>query len=241
MLTQLSDISIALTSQSDVQELLLLILTEAKRIANCEGGSLFLIENKSTKPELVFKLALNSIIDFPFVESRLPLDQSSIIGYVASTGKELNIDDVYALPSDLPYSFNRAFDEKMGYKTQGVLTIPMRDHRNEVVGALQFINPSVTQHSTAINARFNEDLVEVLRAIASQAAVTLQKTNLLEDINQLFESFVQASVKTIEQRDPTTSGHSLRVAQTTVELFTNLPKSGDPEFRNLHVSQENDS
>ncbi|MEM9623013.1 MAG: HD domain-containing phosphohydrolase [Pseudomonadota bacterium] len=81
-------------------------------------------------------------------------------------------------------------------------------------------------------------LVEILRAVASQAAVSLQKNVLLRDINQLFESFVQASVKTIEQRDPATSGHSFRVAETTVALLQALPQSSDSRFKNLQFSNE---
>ena len=82
----------------------------------------------------------------------------------------------------------------------------MCDHRGHVVGVLQFINR--VNRPDGVVIPFGEETVEVLRAIASQAAVSLQKNALLEDINQLFESFVQASVKTIEQRDPSTSGHS---------------------------------
>ncbi len=85
---------------------------------------------------------------------------------------------------------------------------------------------------------FGEETAEVLRAIASQAAVSLQKNSLVEDINQLFESFVQASVKTIEQRDPSTSGHSFRVAETTVALLQALPSSGVSKFSNLSLSPE---
>ena len=85
---------------------------------------------------------------------------------------------------------------------------------------------------------FDDEVTELLRAVASQAAVAIQKNNLLRQINELFESFVQASVKAIEQRDPSTSGHSARVAGTTTALLVALPKSGLSRFRNLVVTQE---
>ena len=78
----------------------------------------------------------------------------------------------------------------------------------------------------------------MLRAIASHAAVSIQKSLLIDDMNQLFESFVQASVKTIEQRDPTTSGHSFRVAEKTVGLLCALPDSGLARFKHLDLGPE---
>jgi len=234
---QLSQISLALTGQMSQQDMLHTILSEACRIAGCEGGSLFLIEtNEDQSQSLVFKLAQNEKVDFPFVETRLPLTAESIAGYVATTGYELNIRDVYRLSPELPYKFNRSFDDQMDYRTRSILAIPMRDHRDNVVGVLQFINR--LHVITGAVVPFSEEIAEVLRAIASQAAVSIQKNALLEDINQLFESFVQASVKTIEQRDPSTSGHSFRVAETTVALLEALPQSSVPEFRRLSFSQE---
>ncbi len=234
---QLNEISLALTAQMDEQEMLNTILSEARRIAGCEGGSLFLVQpDQVLGKSLVFKLAQNIVVDFPFAETKLPLTSDSIAGSVALTGHELNLHDVYQLPSDTPYKFNPSFDEKMGYRTQSMLTLPMRDHRGHVVGVLQFINCK-NRHSGEV-IPFGEETVEVLRAIASQAAVSLQKNTLLNDINQLFESFVQASVKTIEQRDPSTSGHSFRVAQSTVALLQALPKSGVARFRNLQLTDE---
>jgi HD-GYP domain-containing protein (c-di-GMP phosphodiesterase class II) len=85
---------------------------------------------------------------------------------------------------------------------------------------------------------FDDEVTELLRAVASQAAVAIQKNDLLRQIRELFESFVQASVKAIEQRDPSTSGHSFRVAETTTALLVALPRSGLARFRELVVSAE---
>ena len=234
---QLNEISLALTTQKSQQELLRTILTEARRIAGCEAGSLFLVEaDKHQTKALVFKLAQNDAREFPYVASRLPLTTESIAGYVATTGNELNIHDVYQLSADLPYQFNRSFDDDNGYRSRSILAIPMRDHRDQVVGVLQFIN--CLDIGSGEIVPFGEEAAEVLRAIASQAAVSIQKNVLLEDINQLFESFVQASVKTIEQRDPSTSGHSFRVAETTVALLQALPRSGVSAYRKLVLTPE---
>jgi len=234
---QLNEISMALTGNVPQQKLLHTILSEARRIASCEAGSLFLVEKGADQSEaLVFKLAQNDAVDFPYLERRLALSSDSIAGYVAATGTELNIRDVYQLADGVPYQFNRSFDDSMGYRTKSVLAIPMRDHRGEVVGVLQFLNQ--LNPNTGEVEPFSEETAEILRAIASQAAVSIQKNELLQDVHRLFEGFVQASVKTIEQRDPSTSGHSFRVAETTVALLEALPQSGVAQFRGLSFSAE---
>ncbi len=233
---QLSDIALSLSTQMDFSDLLETILLEARRLAGCDAGSLYLIDDAEEEQELVFKLTQNDSRDFPFTEQRLPLTAESLAGYVAITGEELDIPDVYDLPDDRPYRFNRSFDEQMNYRSRSMLVLPMRDHRGNIVGVLQFINRLDPLEDEPIP--FGEELVELLRAVASQAAVSIQKNLLIRDVNRLFESFVQASVKTIEQRDPSTSGHSFRVADTTVELLTTLPKSDFSRFRGLTFSDE---
>lgn len=232
---QLSEIGASLSSRRDLDELLQTILSEARRLVGCDAASLYLVDGSDEDKALLFKLSQCDSLNVPFVEMRLPYTTESLAGYVALTGYELNLDDVYDLPEGTPYQFNASFDESMGYRTRSMLVLPMRDHRGAVVGVLQFINRLDDDGSTCIS--FNEETSELLRAIAGQAAVSIQKNQLLQDFNDLFESFVQASVKTIERRDPTTSGHSFRVAQTTVALMRALPRSNIARFDDLEVTQ----
>ena len=114
----------------------------------------------------------------------------------------------------------------------------MCDHKGRVIGVLQFINRRKRTRDGVTFVPFDAEVTDLLRAVASQAAVAIQKNDLLRQISQLFESFVQASVKAIEQRDPSTSGHSFRVAETTRRLLAALPNSGLARFRDLSVSSE---
>ena len=91
----------------------------------------------------------------------------AVAGYVAVTGQELNLPDVYDIPADRPYQFNRSFDDQMGYRSRSVLALPMRDHRDRVVGALQFWNKLKDGSSEVVP--FGEEIAEILRAIASQS------------------------------------------------------------------------
>lgn len=234
-MTQLSDIGRSLSMRMEFADLLQTILQEARRLADCEAGSLYLVDRSGDEPSLVFKLAQNDVAELPYLEQRLPLSPESLAGYVALTGDELDIADVYDLPADAPYEFNRSFDAKMNYRTRSMLVLPMRDHRDQVVGVLQFINR--LDPTADVPVPFGEEIAELLKAVASQAAVSIQKNQLLSDIHHLFESFVQASVKAIEQRDPSTSGHSFRVAETTVALLENLPKSQYSRFHGLQFNE----
>ncbi|MCP5185320.1 MAG: GAF domain-containing protein [Pseudomonadales bacterium] len=234
-LRQLSEIGTLLSTQQSLDSLLETILTEARKIASCEGGSLYLVDEKDDPPSLVFKLAQNSAFEATFVETRLPMTPTSIAGYVATSGGELNIADVYELSPDLPYRFNCSFDEKVSYRTRSMLVLPMRDHRDRVVGVLQFVNRVDRSGQPAV---FDAEIVEVVRAVASQAAISVQRSTLVQNINDLFEGFVKASVKTIEQRDPSTSGHSFRVAESTVALMDLLPASGLSRFRDIVLGEE---
>jgi HD-GYP domain-containing protein (c-di-GMP phosphodiesterase class II) len=236
---KLSDIGVALSAQTNPDRLLETILTEARTLADCEAGSLYLVDPRPNANGLIFKLAQNDVVPVELREERLPMSRESISGYVALTGQELNIEDAYSLPKEAPYSFNRSFDERMGFRTCSMFVLPMRDHRARLIGVLLFINRRGTSvDGSSRIVPFDEEICELLRAVASQAAVSIQKSGLIRDINQLFESFVQASVKAIEQRDPTTSGHSFRVAETTVALLSALPQSNIPRFSNLTFSDE---
>lgn len=233
---QLSDIALSLSTRMEFQELLETILHEARVLAGCEAGSLYLVDEEGDEPELVLKLAQNDALDVPFVEGRLPMTPTSLAGYVALSGETLDIPDAYRIPPGQPYTFNRSFDEKIGYRTRSILVIPMRDHRDRIVGVLQFINRLDPTQDEPVP--FGEEIGELLHAVASQAAVSLQKNTLIRDVHRLFEGFVQASVKTIEQRDPSTSGHSFRVAETTVALLEALPASGMARFRSVVLTPE---
>jgi len=243
---QLTHIGIALSAQTDINQLLTMILSEGRKFACCDAASLFLIDHETNgSPEMVFKLTQNDSISFPFEEKRMPLDTSSISGFVAVSGESLNIEDVYELEADSQVIFNRSFDEAMSYRTRSMLTIPMKNHRQEVIGVLQFLNRK-KQRETVLDSTettlretlpFGKRLQYLLEGLASQAAVAIENSLLISRINNLFEGFVKAAVHAIEQRDPTTSGHSFRVADFTTNLARALPRSSS-RYREARFSDD---
>ena len=226
-LQQVAEVGRALSTVRDHSVLLTMILGKARELSRADAGSLYLLDDVDNHKVLRWKLAQNDSIDVEgFEEKVLPITRKSLAGYVAMTGETLVIDDAYNLPGGVEYEINRSFDETNGYLTKSLLVFPMTNHAGDVIGVLQLINRrkvDITSRLTAANVPesvipFDEDTAEIMRALASQAAVAVENNLLYESIERLFEGFVTAAVTAIEQRDPTTSGHSFRVADLTVEL-----------------------
>ncbi len=187
---------------------------------------------------------LNDSMQFPFNEFVLPIDRSSLAGYVALTGDEIALDDVYEIPPSLPFRFNRDLDEESGYRCRSILVVPMKNPQGEITGVVQLINCK-RDVSLRVDRLTGADVVvpfpdqcrPMLRSLASQAAVALDNNRLYESIESLFEGFVRASVGAIEARDPTTSGHSFRVADLTLGLAAAVDRADIPVFRHIHFSR----
>jgi HD-GYP domain-containing protein (c-di-GMP phosphodiesterase class II) len=197
-------------------------------------------------PELVFKLTQNDSIDFHFEEQRFSLDHHSVAGYSASTGSIVNLDDVYHLPPSSIYQFNASFDQSMNYRTRSMLVIPMCNHLGKVIGVIQFINRkhdinialSTPEIALKETIKFDQKIIPILQALASQAAVAIENNVLIDRVNALFDGFVKASVRAIEQRDPTTSGHSFRVAELTCALAETTHQCDVGQFKEIQFSSD---
>ena len=250
-LARVLEIGTALSAELDHHKLLARILTEGRKLACCDAASIFLVERhdsqgKRARPELVFKLTQNDSIDFHFEEKRFELSAGSVAGFSALTGQVVNLDDVYHLPERTVYKFNSAFDKSMNYRTRSMLVIPMRNHSGEVIGVIQFINRKTDpacklndpQAAMTHTVPFSNDIIPLLKALASQAAVAIENNLLIERVNMLFDGFVKASVRAIEQRDPTTSGHSFRVAELTCRLAQEAVDCGSGRFANTSMNAE---
>ncbi|HBE61100.1 MAG TPA: phosphohydrolase [Cyanobacteria bacterium UBA11149] len=226
LIEKLLAIGTALSSSNNLEELLNLILSKSREITYSDGGSVYLIDRSYNTPRLIFKVAQNdSLPNAPFNEFAMPLTRQSLAGYVALTGETLNLSDAYNLPSEVPYDLDKTFDNSMNYRTCSVLVLPMQEPDGEIIGVLQLINRKINGN-VSFTKQSAEDLTQpysaseerIVRSLASQAAISIQRNQLQESIENLFEEFVRASVQIIETRDPTTSGHSERVAELTVRL-----------------------
>jgi HD-GYP domain-containing protein (c-di-GMP phosphodiesterase class II) len=244
-LQDVAQVGVSLSTVRDHSVLLTMILSKARELSRSDAGSLYLLDEQGGRKVLRWKLAQNDSIDVEgFEEKILPITRKSLAGYVAMTGETLVIDDAYDLPADAEYEINRSFDEQNGYLTRSLLVFPMTNHAGDVIGVLQLINRKrvgAPARLTAANVpenviSFRDDTAEIMRALASQAAVAVENNLLYESIERLFEGFVTAAVTAIEQRDPTTSGHSFRVADLTVELARVIDRIDSGMFANVRFT-----
>lgn len=244
LIEKLLAIGSALSSSNDLSELLHLILSKSREITCSDAGSVYLIDRSEAESKLLFKVAQNdSIPSHTFKEFAVPLTQKSLAGYVALTSESLNLPDAYNLPPDVPYQLDRSFDTSMPYRTCSVLVLPMQDHDGEVIGVLQLINRKLKadvvftkENAQEVTQPYTEWEERIVRSLASQAAISIERNHLQQSIENLFEGFVRASVQIIEARDPTTSGHSERVADLAVRLTEEANAIAQGPLRPIYFS-----
>jgi len=254
-LKTLNSIGISLSTERNVEKLLKTILFKCREITDSDSGSLYIVEevtnidpdplNYFSNKKLIFKLAQNSTISVDFTEQILELNKKSIAGYVALTGQPLLIKDSYNLPDESEFSHNRSFDEAVGYRCKSMLIVPMRNQKDEIIGVIQLINKKTKPEIKLTTPETVEEFVcefdqndrELVYSLASQAAILIDNTKLYHSIRNLFEGFIRASVTAIESRDPTTSGHSERVATLTVNLAQKVDQISEGKLALIKFNQ----
>ena len=217
-INKLNNIGVALTKTTKLQDLFELIVTSCREFTNSDGGSLFTLEGD----KLIFRVAQNDTLTKrpgehpPFKAFQIPLSKKSVSGYVAMTGEVVHADDVYEIdPATKGYGIDKSFDEKMNYRSQSMLTVPMRDDKGAVIGVIQLIN-AMNDNGDVIP--FANDTIELMLSIASQGAVALQNARLISNIKNLFAAFVKYSATAIDERSPHTAGHTRRVAGMSMRI-----------------------
>jgi HD-GYP domain-containing protein (c-di-GMP phosphodiesterase class II) len=242
---ELKRISIALSNERSLSVLLAEILKLGKGLTQSDGGALLLRETDEHDTP-VLRLALyraDSLPDLPPLgHLSVPMDNSSIVGHAAVTRMPINIADANNLPPDAGFTRNATFDWIADYHVQSMLVVPMVDHREHVVGVLVLINRKANRGAVIRNKedadryvlRYTGRQMRLARALASAAAVAIENTWLYERIEYMLESFVKASVSAIDQRDPSTAGHSVRVAMLTLDLASAV----ESEHRGLYADTQ---
>jgi HD-GYP domain-containing protein (c-di-GMP phosphodiesterase class II) len=211
-LSSLLEVAKALAAERDLDRLLNLIVKSAAQVVDADRCSLFLVDRE--RGELWTKVAQGMGMQ----EIRISMDLG-VAGAVATKGEVINLPDAYADPR-----FNGSIDKQTGYRTRAILCVPMRSAEGEVVGVVQALNKKG-------GGAFDSEDEELLGALGGQAAAAVNNALLHHEIEQLFEGFVRASVVAIESRDPTTAGHSGRVARLSVGLADVLPSAGNSAGR----------
>jgi HD-GYP domain-containing protein (c-di-GMP phosphodiesterase class II) len=209
----------------DLDVLLERILTEARKIANADAGSIYIIEGTSLK----FSYTQNNTLQKKLPIGKkliyntytIPINNNSIAGYVANTGGIVNIEDAYNIDPTQPYQFEKQFDVLSGYRTISMLTIPIKTHYGSIVGVIQLINAKYPDGAIRV---FSEAEEPIIQHFADNAAIAIERAKMTR-------SMLSRMVKMAELRDPTeTFGHVNRVAAYSVEIYEAWAhKKGIPE------------
>lgn len=243
MLEKVLEIGRALASEKDLDTLLDLVLRHARELTGADGASIY---TRDDKDKLYFRLWQNASTDARASAQKTLVGKYSVAGYVANTGELVNIEDAYNIPEDMPYTFNPASDRSLNYRTRSMLTVPMTNKDGDVVGVLQLINRKLDYQQRLGTAEdfqkqvlpFDSVSTQIALALAGQAGVALENSILYADIERLFEGFIRASVQAIEARDPTTAGHSFRVAEFTERLGKAVDQSDLHSVRSVQFSRD---
>lgn len=225
-LDELNAIGVALSSERDINRLLETILVAAKRITNADAGTLYLVEGEVLKFEIMRtdskRIAMGGTtgVPIPFhpirmVDASGKPNDTTVVAYVAEHDETVNIADAYTAEG-FDFSGTKKFDSANNYRSTSFLTVPMKNHENEIIGVLQLIN--AMDRETGSIVAFSRDDQHLVESLASQAAVALTNRRLIQQMEALFESFVNLINTAIDAKSPYTGGHCERVPVLTMML-----------------------
>ena len=207
------NLSIEITQVKDLDVLLERVLREARLLVNADAGSIYVKEDDKLK----FSYTQNDTLQkrrpgrkLIYSTFTMPINNQSIAGYVANTGELLNLPDAYKLSSTLPFSFNQKYDDLSGYRTQSMLTFPLKTNRGDTIGVLQLINEKDAKGKVVPFSKKDEPLI---MNFANMAAVAIERA-------QMTRSMILRTIRMAELRDPKETGaHVNRVASYAVALY----------------------
>ena len=242
IMTTLNSIGIALSSEKNNKRLLDLILVGAKKITHADGCALYTITaDKQLRRSVMNIDSIDRMIDngadtvVPLYDEAGKPNTRSAIAFSALNDVTVNIPDTYHA-RDFDFARNRDLDKALGYQTHSFLSVPVKDHDNEIVGVLQLINAQ--ERISRKIVPFSDEDQRLLETLASQAAVALSKNKLIEDFKRLFDSLVDLIVTAIDEKSPYTGNHCKRVPELTMMLAEAVSNIQEGVFKDFTLSEE---
>lgn len=218
------EIGIALSTETNHQALLEKILKSAMELSNADAGTIYSVENEQLVFDTVFNNSLNihfggssgNRMTFPAIDIYKfgQVNNSAVAAVAAGTGSLINIEDVYTC-HQYDLSAARAIDQKTGYHTQSVLTLPMKNHQKELNGVIQLINATNEQGEVIA---FSQEATRTISALSSMAAVIITNKHLVDEMENLFAAFSKLIASAIDKKSPYTGSHCRRVPEITMMM-----------------------
>ena len=243
---RLNEIGIALSTESNTNKLFEMILEEARNITRADGRTLYMKDaDGNLKFEIMatdskdFYMGGTSGVDIPFPPLPLIKDgkpnHSHVAAHVAITGESSNIEDAYT-NKEFDFSGTKAFDSGNDYRSKSFLTVPLKNHENDIIGVMQLLNAK--DEKTGETISFSEDMESQIISLASQGAVALTNKRLVEELKTLFESFIQLIATAIDKKSEYTGGHCERVPEITMMLADAVEKTQEGTFKDFSMTED---
>ncbi len=244
-IARLNEIGIALSAATDVDVLCDKILTGAMELTNADGGSLYRMSDDKSSLEFVI-VSTHSLdihmggssgqeIRFPAIPLQVngKPNKSNVVSSAVHDEKTINIIDAYHADG-FDFSGTRKFDQQTGYRTQSILTIPLKNHHNDIIGVLQLINAKDEDSGKTLEFSIADQ--QLAESLASQAAVAITNNKLIEEQRELFESFIKLMASAIDEKSPYTGGHCKRVPELTMMIADACHRSQSEALKDFEMT-----
>ncbi len=244
---RLNQIGTALSAEKNLDKLLEMIVDEARKFTNADGGTLYIMSDD--EEELHFAIVQNTSLNvrmggtggkitWPSVRLK-NLDGKSnhanVSAYAAITGQVVNISDVYHAEG-FNFEGTRRFDAETGYRSKSMLVVPMRNHENDIIGVLQLLNAQIEGETEVIS--FSIENQKMTESLASQAAVAISNSRLIHDLENLLESFIRTIATAIDEKSPYTGGHVRRVSELTMAIADKINRSAEGPYGGISFDED---
>ncbi|MFO7607325.1 MAG: HD domain-containing phosphohydrolase [Desulfurivibrionaceae bacterium] len=242
---ELVKIGMALSAEKKLENLLEMIVSEARRYTNADGGTLYI---KNDQEELEFRIVQNETLGIRAGKGGEHIDWTpislreeegrenhrNVSAYCALVGEAVNVDDVYC--ADFDFEGTRIFDAKTGYRSKSMLLVPLRGHEDEVIGVLQLLNAKDPDTDRIVG--FGDLGIDDITSLASQAAIAITNVRLVKDLEILFDSFLKVIATAIDEKSPYTSGHVANVAELTLRIAEEINRERQGRFAEVYFSED---
>ena len=243
---RLTEIGTALSAEQNTARLLELIMLGAKSLTHADGGTLYFVKDDKLSFEIISNDSLSiqmggtsgNRIEFeplPIHSEDGRENHNMVVSHCVLSGKTINVEDAYH-EAGFDFTGARRFDASTGYRTRSVLTVPLKDHEQDIIGVLQLINATDPETGQVIN--FSAVDQQLAESLASQAAVALTQKRLLQELKDLFESFIKMIANAIDDKSPYTGGHCRRIPVLTMMLAEAVNSAQDGPMKSFHINDD---
>ena len=245
---RLNEIGLSLSRENDINVIFELIMEEARHITHADGRTLYMKsdDGKSMRFEIVRNDSMKTIMGGtsgveitwpapPLIDKAGKPNHKNVVSYAAHTGETINVKDAY-VEEGFDFSGAKDMDESTGYHSKSFLTVPLKNHEDEIIGVMQLLN-SIDQKTGEVQS-FSSEMQEQVESLASQGAVALTNKRLVAELKNLFESFIKLIATAIDKKSPYTGGHCERVPEIAMLLADAVEKTKSGKYKDFAMTEE---